>query len=242
MIKTLWNTILYKPLANALIFLMSVIPGGDVGIALIILTIVVKLILFPLTQKSIKSQVAMREIEPDLAKIKAEGLSKEEEAKRTMALYKDKKVNPFSGCLVILIQFPIIIALYQVFLRGLKDVAGLPLYSFVHLPAHINTMFLGLIDMSGKSLVLAILAGLTQFIQMQIVMPKKAAKPASTDKPKFTDQMMQNMQWQMRYFLPVFIAFVAYGISAAVALYWVTSNSVTIVQELFVRRKLVKQP
>ena len=236
--KTLWNAILYKPLANALIFLIGIV-GGDVGIALIILTVLVKLAMFPLTQKSIKSQVSMREIEPELKKIKDQKLSREEESRKTMELYRLKKVNPFSGCLVLLIQFPIIIALYQVFLKGLKNLSDLSLYSFVHLPEHVNTMFLGLIDMSGKSLVLAILAGLSQFIQMQIVMPKKQNIDPTVQKG-FREQLSHNMQFQMKYFMPVFVGFIAYGISAAVALYWVTSNIVTIIQEILVRRKLKK--
>ncbi len=240
MIKTLWNAVLYKPLYNALIFLVAIIPGGDIGIALIILTIVVKLILFPLTQKSIKSQVAMKQIEPELAKIKAENLSREEQARRTMELYKTKKVNPFSGCLVLLIQFPIIIALYQVFFKGLAVIAPENLYSFVHLPTTLNTMFLGLIDMHAKSIVLAVLAGITQFIQMKIVMPQKPTLPKPTENKTFSEQMSQSMQFQMRYILPVFITFVAYSISSAVALYWVTSNIVTIIQELFVRRKIAR--
>lgn len=240
MIKTLWNAVLYKPLYNALIFLVAIIPGGDIGIALIILTIVVKLILFPLTQKSIKSQVAMKQIEPELAKIKAENLSREEQARRTMELYKTRKVNPFSGCLVLLIQFPIIIALYQVFFKGLAVIAPENLYSFVHLPTTLNTMFLGLIDMHAKSVVLAVLAGITQFIQMKIVMPQKPTLPKPTENKTFSEQMSQSMQFQMRYILPVFITFVAYSISSAVALYWVTSNIVTIIQEIFVRRKIAR--
>lgn len=240
MIKTLWNAVLYKPLYNALIFLVAIIPGGDIGIALIILTIVAKLILFPLTQKSIKSQVAMKQIEPELAKIKAENLSREEQARRTMELYKTRKVNPFSGCLVLLIQFPIIIALYQVFFKGLAVIAPENLYSFVHLPTTLNTMFLGLIDMHAKSVVLAVLAGITQFIQMKIVMPQKPTLPKPTENKTFSEQMSQSMQFQMRYILPVFITFVAYSISSAVALYWVTSNIVTIIQEIFVRRKIAR--
>jgi YidC/Oxa1 family membrane protein insertase len=240
MIKTLWNAVLYKPLYNALIFLVAIIPGGDIGIALIVLTIVVKLILFPLTQKSIKSQVAMKQIEPELAKIKAENLSREEQARRTMELYKTRKVNPFSGCLVLLIQFPIIIALYQVFFKGLAVIAPENLYSFVHLPTTLNTMFLGLIDMHAKSVVLAVLAGITQFIQMKIVMPQKPTLPKPTENKTFSEQMSQSMQFQMRYILPVFITFVAYSISSAVALYWVTSNIVTIIQEIFVRRKIAR--
>ena len=237
---SLWNTFLYQPLYNALIYLVNVIPGADVGIALILLTIVVKLILFPLTQKSIKSQVAMRSLEPELAKIKAQNLSREEQARRTMELYKEKKVNPFSGCIVLLIQFPIIIALYQVFFKGLASFDLSQLYSFVHPPVAINTNFLGLIDMHAKSAVLAVLAGLSQFVQMKIVMPGKTAFPKPQEGKSFGEQMQQSMQFQMKYFLPIFVAFIAYSISSAVALYWVTSNAVTIVQELFVRRKLAK--
>src|SRR3989338_3058363 len=124
MINTVWNALLYKPLINALAFLVYIIPGGDVGIAVIVLTILVKLILFPLSQKSIESQAEMNILAPELNKIKASGASKEEQAKQTFALYKKHKTNPFSGCLLVLIQIPIIFALYYVFLKGIKFDGG----------------------------------------------------------------------------------------------------------------------
>src|SRR3989344_4013638 len=108
MLTNIWNALLYKPLINALAFLVSIIPGGDVGIAVIILTILVKLILFPFSQKSIKNQAAMVMLAPELDKIKKSGASKEEQAKLTFELYKKHKTNPFSGCLLVLIQIPII--------------------------------------------------------------------------------------------------------------------------------------
>lgn len=236
----IWNIIFYKPLYNALIFFIGVVPWGDVGIALIILTILVRLILFPVSQKSIKSQVRLKAIEPEINKIKESGASKEEQAKRTMEMYKKEKVNPFSGCLFLLIQFPIIIALYYVFYKGLKNFDTADLYSFVHLPEHLNTMFLGLVDLHGKNIIIAILAGVTQFIQMKIVLPKQSpsATPSGTG---FKDQMMKTMNLQMKYFMPVFVAFISYTISAAVALYWTTSNIFTIIQEIVVRRKLAKE-
>ncbi len=238
----IWNTIFYKPLFNALIFFINIVPWQDVGIALILLTVLVKLILFPLSQKSIKSQVAQKEIEPELRRIKELYPTKEEQAKKTMELYKDKKVNPFSSCLVILIQFPIIIALYYVFFKGLKPPLNTnDLYSFVHLPEHLNTKFLGIIDMNGKNIILALLAGITQFFQMKIVLPKQNKNEVkTTGKAGFSDQMMKSMNLQMKYFLPVFIAFISYTISAAVALYWTTSNIFTIGQEILVRRKIEK--
>src|ERR1035437_6565409 len=110
MLSNIWNAVLYHPLLNALAFLVSIIPGGDVGIAVIVLTLLVKVILFPLSQKSIESQAQMNLLVPELNKIKASGASKEEQARLTFELYKQHKTNPFSGCLLLLIQIPIIFA------------------------------------------------------------------------------------------------------------------------------------
>src|SRR5450830_788133 len=107
MLSNIWNLFLYKPLINALAFLVSIIPGGDVGIAVIILTILVKLILFPLSQKSIEGQAEINILTPELNKIKASGASKEEQARLTFELYKKHNTNPFSGCLLVLVQLPI---------------------------------------------------------------------------------------------------------------------------------------
>ena len=101
MLTNIWNTLLYQPLLNALAFLVSIIPGGDVGVAVILLTILVKIILFPLSQKSIESQAEMNILAPEINKIKASGASKEEQARLTFELYKKHNTNPFSGCLLI---------------------------------------------------------------------------------------------------------------------------------------------
>jgi len=164
MLSNIWDALLYKPLINALAFLISNIPGGDVGLAVVILTILVKLILFPLSQKSIESQVAMTTLSPELNKIKMSGASKEEQAKLTFELYKKHKTNPFSGCLLLLIQIPIIFALYYVFYKGINFDSGL-LYSFIEVPEHMNMTFLGVLDIGGKSIFLAILAGISQYLQ-----------------------------------------------------------------------------
>src|SRR3989344_4206740 len=141
MLNALWNNFLYEPLYNALVFLVSIVPGGDVGIALIILTILVKLVLFPLTKKSIISQARLKQLEPEINKIKKSESSKEAQAKKTMELYKVNKVNPFSGCLTILMHIPIIIALYYVFLKGLTFDHD-AVYSFLKFPQSINMKFL----------------------------------------------------------------------------------------------------
>src|SRR3989338_4616393 len=133
MLTNIWNTFLYQPLLNALAFLVSIIPGGDVGIAVIILTVLVKVVLFPLSQKSIESQAAMSLLAPELEKIKKSGASKEEQARLTFELYKKHKTNPFSGCLLVLLQIPIIFAIYFVFFKGINFESGL-IYSFIHPP------------------------------------------------------------------------------------------------------------
>ena len=162
MISGLFNAILYKPLYNAFIGFIGAFPWIDAGIVVILFTLLVKLVLFPLSQKSVRSQIEIKKIQPeiDALKIKYKD-NKQEQAVKTMELYKEKKINPFSGVLLALIQLPILIALYLVFRSGGLDTIHTDiLYSFVHPPLEINKMFLGLIDISQKSLLLAILVGL----------------------------------------------------------------------------------
>ena len=233
MISFLWNLILYRPLLNALAFLISVVPGGDVGIAVIILTILVKFILFPLSQKSIESQAEMNILAPELNKIKASGASKEEQARLTFDLYKKHNTNPFSGCLLVLIQIPIIFALYYVFYKGINFQAGL-LYSFIHAPAHMNMIFLGLLDISKKSLLLAVIAGISQYLQATF-MPQPL--PSNGANPSFQDSFAKSMNMQMKYIFPLLITYIAYRISGAVALYWATSNLFMVAQQIYVKRE-----
>ncbi len=236
MISSIWNAVLYQPLLNALAFLVSIVPGGDVGVAVIVLTILVKVVLYPLSQKSIESQAQMNILAPELNKIKESGASKEEQARLTFELYKVHKTNPFSGCLLVLIQIPIIFALYYVFFKGIKFNNGI-LYSFVHIPAHMNMIFLGLIDISKKSLVLAVLAGISQYLQAYY-MPKPPV--SSSSNPSFQDSFTKSMNTQMKYIFPFIVTFIAYSISGAIALYWITSNLFMVGQQIYVKKKEFK--
>jgi YidC/Oxa1 family membrane protein insertase len=233
MLQNIWNAILYKPLLNALALLVSIIPGGDVGVAVIILTILVKIALYPLSKKSIESQAKMNLLTPELNKIKASGASKEEQARLTFDLYKKYKTNPFSGCLLVLIQIPIIFALYFVFLRGLSFDSGL-LYSFIKIPDEINMLFLGLIDLTEKSWILAVLAGASQYLQA-LYMPKPTPSGASAN--NFSETFAKSMHVQMKYVFPFLVAFIAYSISGAVALYWITSNIFMVLQQIYINKK-----
>lgn len=232
MFSYVWNTLLYEPLINALAFLVSIVPGGDIGIAVIILTILVKLLLFPFSQKAIQNQAAMAILAPELEKIKKSGGSKEEQARLTFELYKKHKTNPFSGCLLVLIQIPIIFALYYVFFKGINFQGDL-LYSFIHIPEKINMNFLGAIDLGSKSLILAILAGVSQYLQAYF-MPKP--RTSSDNAGGFAESFAKSMQMQMKYVFPVLVAWIAYTISGAVALYWITSNIFAVGQQIYVNK------
>ena len=246
MLSSIWHSLLYQPLLNALAFLVSIIPGGNVGVAVILLTIFVRLILFPLSQKSIKSQAQMNLLTPELNKIKASGASKEEQAQRQFELYRQHKVNPFSGCLLQIPIIFVIIALYTVFLKGVNFESG-SLYSFVHVPAQINVLFFGL-DITKKSFILAALAGVSQYLQARF-MPQPPA-PAPNAGKSFQDGFARSLNMQMKYFFPIFIFIILYtdflgvSLSGAIALYWITSNLFSVGQQIYVNKKikLVPQP
>jgi YidC/Oxa1 family membrane protein insertase len=239
---SLWNTVFYQPIYNILIFIIDNITFGDVGFAIILVTIIVKLILSPLTRKSIRSQILMKRMEPEIKQIKKDFPNKEEQAKKTFELYKKYGTNPFSGCLVVILQLPVIFALYYVFYNGISIKEDL-IYPFIQTPTILHTNFLGLVEMGSKSIFLGIFAGITQFIQGYFSLPMKSkkveiVKEVSDNTESFQDQLSKSMQMNVKYILPVFIAFVAWKISAAVALYWIVSNIFTIVQEWYIRRQL----
>ena len=240
MLSNIWNTVLYEPLVNALAFLVSVIPGGDMGLAVIILTIIVKFLLLPLSHRSIASQAEMNMLAPELNKIKESGASKEEQARLTFELYKKHKVNPFSGCLLMLLQIPIIFALYYVFLKGISFDAAY-LYSFVHVPENASHIFLGVLDITEKSMILAVLAGISQFVQAYF-MPKPVSSQDPSKAGSFSDSFAKSMHLQMKYVFPFVVALIAYNISGAVALYWITSNIFMTVQQIYVKKKEFNKP
>lgn len=228
--NTLWNTVIYDPIYNALIWIAQHVTFQDVGLAVIVLTILIRFILMPLSKKSILSQYKTRLLEPKIAAIKAKGFSKEEEAKETFALYKAEGVNPFSGCLYLLIQLPILFALYYVFMKGVFQPDHL--YGALSTEGLKQTLF-GLIDITKPYLPLAILAGVTQAIQA-FLMPKPAVQPGDKS---MQGQFAKSMHVQTRYVLPLFIIFIASRLVAAVSLYWVVANTFSILQELYFRKK-----
>jgi YidC/Oxa1 family membrane protein insertase len=233
--SAIYHLVFFNPLYNLLVLLFWALPVSDAGLAVITLTIIVRLIIFPLSKKAIVTQVKMAEIGPELQKIKEKYKSQEEQARKTLELYRDKKVNPFSGIFVILLQFPIIIALYQIFLHaGFPQIDSSILYSFVKIPEYIHTNFLGLVDLTQKSAPLAFFAALTTYIQLRISMGAQKVPQGDS----FGDNLTRSMQVQMKYFFPLLVFFIAYKISGVIALYWLTTNLFSIGQEIYIRKRL----
>lgn len=240
MFSFIWHTFFFDPIYNSLVFFIDVIPGGDVGLAIAASIALVKFILLPLSIQAAKTQKVMREIEPKLKAIKEQYKdNREAQAKAMMAIYQEAKMNPFASIVIIFLQIPIIIALYYSVYSG--GGVALPainielLYSFIPAPQEVSMNFLGLMDITQRSIFLALLAGITQYIQVAYMMPKLPPRDKDAA-PDLKEDFMRNMQLQMKYVMPVLIAVVAYTISAAIALYFVVSNIFAIIQEWYIRR------
>ncbi len=230
-------TIFYIPLYNALVFLISIIPGKSAGLAVLILTLIIRFILFPLSKKAIRTQLQMKQIEPAVKQIRDKEKDRNEQGKQIMALYKEKGVNPFAGFFLLLIQFQILFALYQVFRSSLLTVDPTILYSFVHAPVGISTYFLGF-DLNSFVLrfSLAAVTVVTQFIQINLSLPKVEKKANAS----FQHDLAYSMNMQMRYIFPFVFFFIAI-ISSVLSIYFITTNIFMTCQELFVKRKLAKE-
>src|SRR3990167_2069470 len=145
----IFDIFLYHPLFNFLVLIYNYLPGHDFGLAVILLTIIIRFILYPLSVKALNSQKVLQDLQPKLKEIQKKYKDdKEKQAKETLELYRTEKINPFSGLFLALVQLPILIALYQVFWHGLRPEALDHLYSFVANPGQINAMFVGLVDLA----------------------------------------------------------------------------------------------
>lgn len=245
MITNIFHILISQPLYNCFVFLINIFPFFDAGVIVIIFTIIVKIILLPLSIKASKAQIQMKGAEKDLNDIKEKYKdNKEEQSRKTIDYYKEKGINPFAGIFVLLIQLPIIIGLYRVFLTsGLPKINSSMLYHFVSAPAGVNMMFLNIINIASKSVVLALIAGISTYIQMDIATKSQnSLSGAQTTGGGMQQEIMKSMTTQMKYIFPVLVAYIAYSISAALALYWITNNIFSIAQEIYIKKKYHKTP
>jgi YidC/Oxa1 family membrane protein insertase len=231
-IVNIFNIFLYKPMFNSLVLFYNYLPGHDFGLAIIILTLVIKFVLYPLSVKAFNSQKVLQDLQPKIKQIQEKYKNdKEKLAKETLELYKTEKINPFSGLFLAFLQLPILIALYNVFWQGLKPEQLNNLYSFIANPNQINPVFLGLIDLSKPNIYFAIVAGILQFFQTKMVssVSKKSQGGAS--------DMANIMQTQMLYIFPIITIIILLGLPSAIGLYWIVSSAFSIVQQYYILKK-----
>lgn len=234
----IFHTIVYEPIYNALIFFYNVIPGQDFGIAIILVTLILKFLLFPLSQKQIESQKKLQELQPKIKAIQEKNKNdKEKQTKELMEFYKTNKANPFGGCLPLIVQLVFLIAIYRVLLNissaNLMTDAG-ALYSFVSNPGQIRSLFVGLIDLSKPFWPFAVLAAGAQFYQTKMLMGKQPVVEKKDDKsPDFASIMNK----QMLYLGPGLTFFIGIKFAAGLSLYWLVSTLFAIWQQWHLSKK-----
>ncbi len=224
----IFTVVFYQPILNLLVFLYNTAAFYDFGVAIILLTIVIKLILWPLGKKAIKSQKSLQDLQPKIEELKKQyandkaGLSK-----ATMDMYKDNKVNPFSSCLPLLVQLPFLWAVFRVFRDGVNNKLDL-VYPFISKPEAINTVFLGFVDLGKPNVYLAVLAGLAQFVQAKMLVTKK---PAIKSEGSKDESMAAMMNQQMLYFMPAITIFIGISLPGGLTLYWFVLTALTALQQ-----------
>lgn len=259
---SLFDLIVVQPIFNLLVLIYSVVPWADFGIALIILTIIIRLLLWPLLKRQLHQVKVMRKIQPELAKIRkrAKG-NKQLEGMQMLELYKKHGVKPFRSILILLIQLPIFLALYQVIQiftlhRGevakytydfLENIPTIKL--IIEHPDKFNEKLFGVIDLTQHAIspagvnialvILALIAAVTQYILSKQTMPHDG-KPkrlrdilAQAGEGKQPDQAEMNaaVMQKMMKFLPIMMFLIMVNLPAALALYYAVSNIVAAIQQ-----------
>lgn len=218
-----FRELFYEPLLNGLVWLYETVAFQDLGLAIILLTILVRLLIYPLFHQGIKYQRVMQELRPELDKIRTKHKkNREAQTKATLELFKDYKLNPLAPFLSLIVQLPVFLALYVIFLGDFTQTIEPWLYSFTSRPGELNLTFLGLVNLKTVSPVIAVLAALAQYFQARLSFTKATA-PA--------------MRFVMLYFLPGLILAALFRFPAAVGLYWLTTTVFSIMQQVIVNKR-----
>lgn len=226
----IYTEFLWRPLFNLLIFIYGVMPGQDFGVAVVLFTLIIRGTLTPVHAKAQRAQRELAALQPEIQRIQKDHKNnRESQSKALMSLYAERNVNPFSGCLLMLIQIPVLITLFNIFGKGFD--AGLLsyLYSFVPNPGVINPISFGFLDLSQGNIILGVFAALTQFFQTKLSVPPPTPSSSKND-------FARAMQMQMQYIFPVLILVWSYSLPAALTLYWTILNLIGIVQESLIKK------
>jgi YidC/Oxa1 family membrane protein insertase len=228
----LYQAIFSRPILNILVYFYETIAFRDLGLSIIFVTLLIRLVLYPFFHKGAKQQMIMQRLQPKIKKLQEEHKAdKEKQSKALMDLYKEHGVNPFSGILLLLIQLPILIALYRIILSGLgaSELSGL--YSFVANPGAINFTLLGIVNLGARSLPLVVLAGVAQYFQARLAIWRNPDGNA-------TLSPAEKIARQMAFIGPIMTVVIFYNLPAAVGLYWFASSVFSVIQQFIVNRHI----
>lgn len=235
MLSTIYNTILTQPLFNLLVFFYNIL-WNDIGLAIVVVTVIIRLILYPSFQHQLKSQKRLQQIQPKVQEIREKHKDNPEKQSRAIwELHKTEGVNPLGSCLPIIIQLVVLIALYRVFREGLNGEALENLYSFVSNPGKINPVSLGFLNLADHNIWLAAVTGVVQFMQsklMAAMQPKP--QPGSDDKAAAMTSMMSK---QFLYVFPILTVVIGAQLPAGLVLYWFITTLFSVVQQFTIMRK-----
>jgi len=230
----IFHALLYKPLFNALVLLYKTAALNDFGLAIIMLTVVIRLIFYPLFYKTYRNQTIMQKLQPAVRKIQHDHKhNRERQAQELLALYREHKVNPFSSLFLIFIQLPILIALYRVFYNGFAPEAWQNLYDFIAPPGNFTSSFLGLIDLSKRNIIMVGLAALAQYFQGRLSLPKKPGAGEVSQAEQVGRRML--------YIAPMLTLILFYTLPSAIGLYWLVTSLFSILQQILINRSLNKK-
>lgn len=218
----MFQTYIYQPILDALVFIYHTAAFNDLGLAIILLTFAVRVVLLPLFYKGARDQALMQRLQPRITAIQREHKDdKERQAKALMALYKEHKLNPFSSILLLIVQLPIFFALFRMFSKGLDG--GV----FVS-----HTLF-GVVDLSAKNLLIVVIAAALQFLQ---------AKLSTATKKGAGQQGSAAMVGKVMLVVgPILTVVVLMNLPSALGLYWLVSTLFSVVQQVYINRALDRQ-
>lgn len=238
MFGTLYQAVLFQPLLNLLVFLYNLL-WQDFGLAIIAVTLITRLILYPSYKHQLESQKRLSALQPKLNELKEKHKgNKEAQSRAMMDFYKENKVNPFSSCLPLIVQLVVILALYQVFIKGLNGEAISDLYGFIPNPGKLNYIFLHFLDLSQPSIYLAVITGIVQFVQSKMALSlQPKPNPQTSGNKDFSAIFNSTMSQQMLYFFPIITVIIGAKLASGLVLYWLVSTLFAVLQQYLVMRE-----
>ena len=231
--SAIFDLVLYAPLFNLLVFLYNTVAFDDFGVAIIFLTVMIRLLMSPLSIRAFRSQKILSDLQPKIQEVQKKFKSDpQKQTREVMALYKQHNTNPFSGCFLLLIQLPVLFALYRVSIAGFAENSLSVLYHFVRKPEFLNPLSLGIFDLTKRSVFLSLVAGVIQFFQMKWGFPRKREVFEKNQAPN----PAASLNKQMLYFFPLITIIVSLSFPAGLPLYWIATTAFSILEQFYVNK------